>query len=218
MSMLMSIIASKPPIGLLGNPNHPLVDKFTALQLYNSPKLPGLTELVDQVESNFAEKFGFNTWNDYIDVVTSSPDATLLPVGLELENLPENHPENPKNLDDPEDLNDHKRVWVEQAPLNRNDSSLEFLSKFIYGEGFDLDTPDLQERFEQMLMTELNPDLSVLWNPFVETVLRLNNSLPEDFCEGDDFPVTPELAKNFCDHALLWAYVHNVPLLDPTCP
>jgi hypothetical protein len=174
----------------------------TPVQLFNHPQLPGLTALINQIEGNYT----FASWNEYIDVISSSPDAALLPVGLE-----------------PENLDDCKRTWAEQAPLNREDDSLNFLSELIYGESFDLEAPELQERFEDLLI-DLNPDLSVLWNPFVETVLRLNNSLPEDFIENEDldeddlgyeFSATPELIQSFCDHILLWSYVHDAPLLNP---
>jgi len=176
---------------------------YQQVQLFNHPKLPGLTALISQIEGNYT----FASWNEYIDVISSSPDAALLPVGLE-----------PENLDDP------KRTWAEQAPLNREDDSLNFLSELVFGEPFDLESPELEENFEDLLIY-LDSDLSVLWNPFVETVLRLNNSLPEDFHEYDgdldgdvpvyDFSATPELIQSFCDHVLLWSYVYNVPLLNP---
>jgi hypothetical protein len=174
----------------------------TSVQLFNHPQLPGLTALINQIEGNYT----FASWNEYIDVISSSPDAALLPVGLE-----------------PENLDDCKRTWAEQVPLNREDDSLNFLSELIWGEPFDLDAPELEERFEDLLIY-FNTDLSILWNPFVETVLRLNNSLPADFVEDEDldeddlgysFSATPELIQSFCDHVLLWAYVHNAPLLNP---
>jgi len=174
----------------------------TSVQLFNHPKLQGLTALINQIESNYA----FSSWNEYIDVISSSPDAALLPVGLE-----------------PENLDDCKRTWAEQAPLNREDDSLNFLSELVFGEPFDLESPELEENFEDLLIY-LNMDLSILWNPFVETVLRLNNSLPADFVEDEDldeddlgysFSATPELIQSFCDHLLLWSYVHNAPLLNP---
>ena len=173
-----------------------------SVQLFNHPKLPGLTALINQIERNYT----FASWNEYIDVISSSPDAALLPVGLE-----------------PENLDDCKRTWAEQAPLNREDDSLKFLSELVFGEPFDLESEELEENFEDLLMY-LNTDLSILWNPFVETVLRLNNSLPADFVEdedldeddlGYDFSPTPELIQSFCDHLLLWSYVHDAPLLNP---
>jgi hypothetical protein len=103
----------------------------TSIQLFNHPKLPGLTALITQIEDNYT----FASWNEYIDVISSSPDAALLPIGLE-----------------PENLDDCKRTWAEQAPLNREDDSLNFLS---------------------------------------------------------------ELIQSFCDHILLWSYVHDAPLLNP---
>jgi len=173
------------------------------VQLFNHPKLPGLTALIDQIENIHT----FSSWNEYIDVISSSPDAALLPVGLE-----------------PENLEDCKRTWAEQAPLNRDDDSLNFLSELVFGESFDLESDELEENFEDLLMY-LNTDLSILWNPFVETVLRLNNALPADFVEDDgdldedapvyNFSATPERIQNFCDHILLWAYVHDAPLLNP---
>jgi hypothetical protein len=175
------------------------------VQLYNHPMLPGLTNLIYLIEG---KGYTFSSWDEYIDVVTSSPDAALLPVGLE-----------PENLDDP------KRAWAEQAPLNRNDESLNFLSELVWGEPFDLASPELENNFEDLMIC-LNSDLSILWNPFVETVFRLNNTPLEGFIiEEDeeynlyvpiyDFPVTPELIQSFSNHVLLWAYVHNAPLLNP---
>jgi len=100
----------------------------TSVQLYGNPKLPSFTALVDQVESQFSN------WNQYIDVVTSSPDAALLPFGIE-----------------PDNLEDCKRAWVEISPYNRDDDAVNVISEAATGEKFDLQAPELEERFEFLL-------------------------------------------------------------------
>jgi hypothetical protein len=179
----------------------------TSVQLFNHPQLPHLTWFISTIESQFTESFGFDSWNDYISFTSTTPRGALLPVGLE-----------PENLDDP------KRAWAEQWLLSKNDDSLNFLSELIYGESFDLEAPELPERFEDLLF-HLNLEIESLWNPFVETMLGLNNLLPEHYYENDEdlgedaplpeYPATPELIQTFCDHVLVWSYVHDAPLLNP---
>jgi len=78
---------------------------------------------------------------------------------------------------------------------------------------FDLQAPELEERFE-FLQLELNMDIEILSEPFMETLANLNGSFPRELY-GDDFEymITPELVQSFCNHVILWCYAHGVPLL-----
>ena len=168
----------------------------TTLQIYGNPKLPRFTAWVNQIESEFEREYGLSSWNEYIDTVTAGDDAEVLPFGL-----------------DPEDLNDSKRAWIEKTPYVRGDPSLDYLSEIIYGQKFDLEAPELEDRFED-LQRYLSMDIEIFWRPFIYKLASLTACTPDDLLgEDNEFSVTPELAQDFCTHILMWSYVHDITVL-----
>jgi hypothetical protein len=143
---------------------------------------------VESVESQFPLESGLSDWTDYIFASTTDDSGEILPSGL--------------------DPFSNKIAWVEKTPYVRGDPSLNLLSEAIQGSKFDFDAPDFEERFEDFIEQHLNGFIAALWHPF----MHMSASLQGDV--GEIYLIVPQLAQDFCDHALMWHRAQDVPLLE----
>jgi len=102
----------------------------------------------------------------------------------------------------------NKVAWVEETPYVRGDPSLNLLSEAIYGSKFDFDSPNFEERFEDFI-EHLNLNIAALWYPFSHVSASLQGYVPDDI-----YLIMPQLAQDFCNHALMWHRAQDVPLLE----
>jgi hypothetical protein len=157
-------------------------------QTYGNPQLPRFNAWVESVESQFPLESCLSDWTDYIFASTTDDSGEILPSGL--------------------DPFSNKIAWVEKTPYVRGDPSLNLLHEFFYGSKFDFDSPNFEERFEDFIEQHLNLHIAALWHPFMHVSASL-----QGYVSGDIRLVMPQLAQDFCDHALMWSYAQDVPLL-----
>jgi len=160
-------------------------------QTYGNPQLPRLTAWVDSVESEFhvnSEAY-LSDWTDYILTIGSLDIANILPVGLQ-----------PFT---------NKLAWVEKDPDVRGDPSLNLIHQHIYGTEFDFDSPHIEGRFMDFIEENFNASIAALWSPF-----RFVSANFHGYATNDYYQIMPQLAQDFCDHALMWHRAQDVPLLE----
>jgi hypothetical protein len=160
-------------------------------QTYGNPQLPRFNKWVDSVEIEFdvdSEAY-LSDWTEYILTYASTSLADILPVGLQPET--------------------NKLAWVEEEPAVRGDKSLDLIYQHIYGTEFDFDSPHIEGRFLDFIEENLNPFIAAIWFPFRFVSAEFHGYAPDDYHQ-----IVPRLARDFCDHALMWHHAQSVPLLE----
>jgi len=158
-------------------------------QTYGNPQLPRFNAWVERVESQFSPETSFSGWSDYIIASTSDGCGQIIPSGL--------------------DPFSDKVAWVEQAPYMRGDPSLNLLYEHFYGSKPNSGSPSSSKWFESFIEEHLNPNIAALWHPFMYISANLQGYSPNDI-----LLIMPQLAQDFCDHALMWHHAQDVPLLE----
>lgn len=160
-------------------------------QTYGNPQLPRFNAWVDSVESEFdvnSEAY-LSDWTDYILTIGSLDIAEVLPVGLQ--------------------PSTNKVAWVEKEPDVRGDPSLNLLYEHFYGSKLNFSSPFTSKWFESFIEEHFNPNIAALWYPFMYISANF-----QGYSHHDILLIIPQLAQDFCDHALMWHHAQGVPLLE----